>query len=103
MDAGFAGSIAGCVSILSSSGSTQLAKLHSEVALSAEKHNHVGSLPQVNTLSRQKTCNPFLIFTLTHLARQKSGPSLGVGCWPTVAGEFKRAGFLDRRSECIAT
>jgi hypothetical protein len=59
-------------------------------------------LAQVHTLSRQKTCIPFLKFTLTHLARQKSGPSLGVGLWPTVAGEFKRAGFLDRRCEGIA-
>jgi hypothetical protein len=44
---------------------------------------------------------PFLRFTLTHLARQKSGPSLGAGPWPTVADEFKRAGFLE--GEAIET
>ncbi|WP_341709987.1 hypothetical protein [Limnobacter sp.] len=42
-----------------------------------------------------------MIFTLTHLARQKGGPSLGAGPWPTVAGEFKRAGFLE--GEAIET
>jgi hypothetical protein len=39
--------------------------------------------------------------TLTHLARQKSGPSLGVGRGPNVACEFKRAGFLE--GEAIGT
>uniref|UniRef100_UPI0025FC7295 hypothetical protein n=2 Tax=Limnobacter TaxID=131079 RepID=UPI0025FC7295 len=33
--------------------------------------------------------------------RQKSGPSLGAGHWPTVADEFKRAGFLE--GEAIGT
>ena len=51
----------------------------------------------------RKPVFPFLRFTLTHLARQKSGPSLGAGLWPNVAGEFKRAGFLDRRCEGITT
>jgi len=42
-----------------------------------------------------------LRFSLTHLDRQKGGPSLGAGLWPTVAGEFKRAGFLE--GEAIET
>ncbi|WP_334120165.1 hypothetical protein [Limnobacter sp.] len=44
---------------------------------------------------------PFLKFTLTHLARQKGGPSLGAGLWPSVASEFKQAGFLE--GEAIGT
>ena len=49
----------------------------------------------------RKPVDPLLKFTLTHLARQKSGPSLGAGHWPTVADEFKRAGFLE--GEAIGT
>ncbi|WP_291809061.1 hypothetical protein [Limnobacter sp.] len=49
----------------------------------------------------RKPVDPLLKFILTHLARQKSGPSLGAGHWPTVADEFKRAGFLE--GEAIGT
>ena len=58
-------------------------------------------LRRMPSLAR-KPVFPFLRSTLTHLARQKGGPSLGAGRWQTVAGEFKRAGFLDRRCEGIA-
>jgi len=49
----------------------------------------------------RKPVLPFLIFTLTHRARQKTWPSLGVDLWSTVACEFKRAGFLE--GEAIRT
>ncbi|WP_130556298.1 hypothetical protein [Limnobacter thiooxidans] len=49
----------------------------------------------------RKPVDPFLKFTLTHLARQKSEPRLGVGRWPIVACEFKWAGFLE--GETIGT
>jgi hypothetical protein len=49
------------------------------------------------TCSAQKTAESLFEWILAHLARQKGGPSLGVGMKPTAANQLKRGGFLKVR------
>jgi len=54
---------------------------------------------KAHALFRRKPVSPFLKFTLTHRGSAKEMAEHGVGLQPSVACEFKRAGFPEWRCE----